>query len=112
MSLTLHADLPPLRETDDGVIRIANTRISLERVVRAFQAGMTPEEISQNFDVLKIEDVYAVINYYLHHRSELDAYMADVEQDEAAVRAEVEKQFPAKGLRERLLMRRDSDEKK
>ena len=76
MTLTIHADLPPLRQTEDGVVRIANTRIPLERIVHAFLDGQTPEQIAQNFDVLKLEDVYAVVTYYLHHREEVDAYLA------------------------------------
>jgi uncharacterized protein (DUF433 family) len=103
MTLTIHADVPPLRETDDGVVRIAGTRIPLERVVRAFLAGMTPEQISQNFDVLRIEDVYAVVNFYLHHRDEVDAYMKAAEQDALRTRHEIEKQFDPTGIRARLL---------
>ena len=106
MSLTIHADLPPLRQSNDGVIRIADTRIPLERVVRAFLAGMTPEQIAQSFDVLKVEDVYAVVNYYLHHREEVDAYLAAAEQDEAGTRTVIEKQFDPAGIRARLLARR------
>ncbi len=33
---------PPLTESADGTIRIANTRIPLEREIRAFQSGATP----------------------------------------------------------------------
>src|SRR4051794_36697476 len=64
MSLSMRANLPPLRETEDGVVRIANTRIPLERVIESFLTGMTPEEIALSFDVLQLEDIYAVINYY------------------------------------------------
>ena len=106
MTLSIRADVPPLRETEDGVVRIANTRIPLERIVRAFLAGMTPEQIAQNFDVLKIEEVYAVVNYYLHHREEVDAYLAAAERDAASIREEIEKQFDPTGIRARLLARR------
>ena len=105
MSLSIHADMPPLTATEDGVVRIANTRVPLERVVRAFLAGMTPEQIAQNFDVLKFEDVYAVVNYYLHHRKEVDAYLAAAEQDAARTRDEIERQFDPTGIRARLLAR-------
>ncbi len=106
MTLSIHADTPPLRETEDGVVRIADTRIPLERVIRSFLTGMTPEQIVQSFDVLKIEDVYAVVNYYLHHRDEVDAYLAAAERDAASVRDEIEKQFDPTGIRARLLARR------
>lgn len=106
MTLSIHADVPPLRETDDGVVRIANTRIPLERVIRAFLADMTPEQIVHDFDALSVEDVYAVINYYLHHRSEVDAYLAAAVQDAVKTREEVEQAFDPTGIRSRLLSRR------
>jgi uncharacterized protein (DUF433 family) len=106
MSLSIRAELPPLRETEDGVVRIANTRIPLERVIESFWTGLTPEQIVQNFDVLRIEDVYAVINFYLHHRNEVDEYMAAVERDAVSIRDQIEKRFDQTGIRERLLGRR------
>jgi uncharacterized protein (DUF433 family) len=106
MTLSIHADVPPLRQAEDGVVRIANTRIPLERVVRAFLNGMTPEQIAHDFDVLKVEDVYAVINYYLHHREEVDAYMADAEKDAAKIKDEIEMRCDSAGIRARLLARR------
>lgn len=107
MAFSIHADVPPLRQTENGVVRIANTRIPLERVVRAFLDGMTPEQIAHDFDVLKVEDVYAVVNYYLHHREEVDAYMAEAEKDAARIRDEIEKQFDSADIRARLLARQN-----
>src|SRR3990172_468219 len=106
MTLTIHSDVPPLRVTEDGVVRIADTRIPLERVVRAFLAGMTPEQIVHDFDVLKVADVYAVINYYLHHRDEVDAYMTASDEEAAKTREESENVFDSTGIRARLQARR------
>ncbi len=106
MPLSIQAELPPLRHAEDGVVRIANTRIPLERVVHAFLEGHTPEQIAQDFDVLKLEDVYAVVNYYLHHREEVDAYMMAAEKEAARIRDEIEKRFDPVGIRARLLARR------
>jgi uncharacterized protein (DUF433 family) len=108
VALSLQADIPPLRETEDGVVRIADTRVPLERVVRAFLAGMTPEQIVQDLDVLSMKDVYAVINYYLHHREEVDAYVAAANQEGARTREEIEKVFDPTELRARLLARRSA----
>lgn len=110
MILKVHSDPPPLRECDDGVVRIADTRIPLERVVRAFQSGATPEQIAQDYDVLAIEDVYAVITYYLRHRREVDEYVATVQDESARARSEIEDQFNPSGIRERLLARRVNGE--
>lgn len=109
MHLPLQAELPPLVESEDGVVRIAGTRIPLERIVRAFLAGMTPEQIVHDYDVITVENVYAVVNYYLHHRAEVDAYLATAESQSAEARAEVERQFDPTGIRERLLARRTSE---
>jgi uncharacterized protein (DUF433 family) len=109
MALSIHADMPPLRQAEDGVVRIADTRIPLERVVRAFLNGMTPDQIAQDFDALKVEDVYAVVNYYLHHREEVDAYLAEAEKDAATIRDKIEKQFDPTSIRARLLARRNPE---
>jgi uncharacterized protein (DUF433 family) len=106
MTLSIHADVPPLHPTSDGVIRVADTRIPLERVVRAFQAGMTPEQIVHDYDVLRVEDVYAVINYYLHHRVEVDDYLAVAAQETTKSREIIERRLNSTDIRARLLARR------
>jgi uncharacterized protein (DUF433 family) len=109
MSLTIQADVPPLNAAEDGVVRVSGTRIPLERIVREFQAGSTPEQIVQDFDVLTVEQVYAVVNYYLHHRSEVDAYLEVAGQVAEDTRADIERSFPPAGIRARLLARRGGD---
>ena len=106
MPLPIHSDPPPLREDEDGVVRIAKTRIPLERVLRGFLSGSTPEQIVQDYDVLAIEDVYAVINYYLHHRADVDAYLAEAEHKAASIRTEIEQSWNPIGIRARLIARR------
>jgi uncharacterized protein (DUF433 family) len=53
---------------------IAGTRISLDSVVHAFCRGESPETICQNFELLRLEEVYDAIAYYLANRAEIDAY--------------------------------------
>src|SRR4051812_40163380 len=65
MTQAFEAKPPPLVGDDDGVIRIAGTRVQLETVVLAFQAGATAEEIAQQYSSLNLADVYAVISYVL-----------------------------------------------
>ena len=107
MSLSIHTDAL-LTAATDGVVRIAGTRIPLERVVHAFLSGRTPEQISEDYDTLSVGTVYAVIGYYLQHRAEVDKYLADAEADEDATRAEIETIFDPTGIRERLMARRKS----
>ena len=49
----------------DGVIRIANTRVTLDTIVAAFLEGATAEEIAQQYPTVELADIYAIIGYYL-----------------------------------------------
>jgi uncharacterized protein (DUF433 family) len=80
----------PLRTEDDGTIRVGQTRGLLEIVIRAFQWGETPEGIVQSFPTLKLDEVYAVIAYYLQNRSEVDDYVRRVEEEGERIRQEIE----------------------
>jgi uncharacterized protein (DUF433 family) len=106
MILPLHSDPPPLAQGEDGVVRIAGTRIPLERIVRAFLVGGTPEQIAQDYDTLSVKTVYAVVNYYLHHQAEVDEYLAEADREATAIRSGVEQTWPPAGIRARLLARR------
>lgn len=107
--MTIAAAEPiPLRTDADGVIRIGDSRVPLETVVTTFDAGATPEEIVQDFPVLRLDDVYAVVTWYLRHRGEVEEYLREREEQAAEVRRKVEARFPQHGLRERLLARLQS----
>lgn len=95
----------PLATDPDGVIRVARTRVTLETVIDVYNTGATPEEIAQDFPVLQLDDVYAVITYYLRHREEVEAYLGQRRALADGVRLEIESRFPQAGLRERLLAR-------
>jgi uncharacterized protein (DUF433 family) len=95
----------PLSTDPDGVIRVAQTRVTLETVVHAFETGATPEEIAQDFPVLQLDDVYAVITYYLRHRQEVETYLEERQAFAGKIRRQVEAHHPQAGLRERLLSR-------
>jgi uncharacterized protein (DUF433 family) len=95
----------PLAKDADGVIRVAGTRVTLESVVDLFNTGASPEEIAQDFSVLQLDDVYAVITYYLRHRNEVAAYLAQRRDLADSVRAKIEARMPQAGFRDRLLSR-------
>lgn len=76
MTFTALAEAPPLHADAAGAIRIGDTRVLLEMVIRAFQDGATPETIVQCYATLILSDVYAVIAYYLRHRGVIDEYLA------------------------------------
>jgi uncharacterized protein (DUF433 family) len=96
----------PLRQDEGGAIRIGDTRVLLEMVIYAFLRGQTPEDIVQAYSSLKLDDVYAVITYYLQNRAEVEAYLEQVKTDSTLIRAKIEATQPTmQGIRERLLKR-------
>ena len=105
--LTIANQPVPLSANEHGVFRITGTRVSLDSVVTAFDLGATPEQIVHKFPTLKLDDVYAVITYYLRHQDEVQAYLAKQRQEAEALRQELNTTFPPKkNLRQRLIKRR------
>lgn len=95
----------PLRIDESGVIRVGRTRILLETVLIAFQQGYPPEEITMNFPVLTLEDVYTIVTYYLHNREVLDAYLETLEHEAEGKQRFYEERFPTHELKQQLLQR-------
>src|SRR5467141_1911660 len=107
MTFTAQAEAPPLREDADGAVRVGESRVLLEIVVRAFQDGATPETIVQRYSTLALPDVYAVLAYYLRHPSEVEEYLARREQKAEEVRQRIERQQrDLSEIRVRLLTQR------
>jgi uncharacterized protein (DUF433 family) len=106
MALTITSLPVPLREDAQGVLRVGNTRVTLDTVLTAYKGGAVPEQIVRDFDTLKLADVYAVIGYYLLHRAEVEAYLRERRRVAREVRKEAEARFDQTGLKERLLARR------
>lgn len=96
----------PIHTDSDGVIRVSGTRVTLDTLVAAFENGATAEEIVQQYPSIDLADAYSVIGYYLHHRREVRAYLADRQRQAANVREQNERQFDPSGVRDRLLARR------
>jgi len=95
-----------LTKTEAGVIRIGNTRVSLDSVIIAFNQGSAPEQIVYDYDSLSLSEVYAAISYYLQHREEVDSYLDARAKQNKKLREFNESRFNQKGLREKLLSRR------
>jgi len=91
---------------DGKTVRIAGTRIPLERVVYAFEQSQSPEEIIQVFPTLDLADVYAVIAYYLRNREPVDAYVRQQAVEADTFERELRAASAGDGFRERLLERR------
>ena len=80
MSLVLERETPPLRQDETGAVRIGNSRVLLETVIRAFQDGASPDSIVQRYSTLSLSDVYNTIGYYLRHQEAIEAYLTQREQ--------------------------------
>ena len=96
----------PLSMDQSGVLRVGDTRVSLDSVIYAFQDGATPEEIVQQFTTLGLANVYSVIGYYLQNRAEVEEYLKRRTAERAELKKEIEARFDPIGLRDRLLARR------
>ena len=105
MSLVVATDPVALTTDADGVVRVGNTRVTLDTVVYAFREGATAEEIVQQYPTLQLADVYTVLGYYLKRQVEVDSYLQGREQQSSQVRQENEKRFDPLGVRARLLAR-------
>ena len=80
MTITFKTDAPPLHEDSAGAMRVGNSRVLLELVIRAYQDGATPETIVQRYSTLLLSDVYSVIAYYLRNPNEVEEYLLQREQ--------------------------------
>jgi len=99
-------DPVPLTVDDDrGVFRVSGTRVTLDTLIGAFKRGATPEEIAQDYSAVPLADVYAVIAYYLRHRSEVEDYLERRAREHAELRREIESRPEHQEMRDRLLAR-------
>jgi uncharacterized protein (DUF433 family) len=100
--LALHAEAPPLRTDDGDVIRVGNSRVSLDVVIEQYENGMTPEDIVRGYDSLTLADVHAVIAYYLRHRADVRSYLDRRMQEAESLRDRIEANHP-RVTKEKLL---------
>lgn len=106
MNFTIATEPTPLVVSPDNVILVRGTRVPLDTIVFEFKQGATAEGIVEQYSSLDLADVYAVISYYLRHQNEVESYLQQRQKLAEDVRAENERRFPSKGLRDRLLAQR------
>ena len=105
MSLTVEVQTIPLRADNLGVMRVGDTRVTLDTVVRSFEQGHTAEEIISHFPALRLADVYAVIAYYLNHQGEVRLYLQQQKMAAEKMWQQIEAESDYQGFRQRLLAR-------
>jgi len=64
-----------VRQDENGVLRVGDTRVLLDSVVAAFHQGHSAETIAQRYPVLSLAEVYGAIAYYLANRDDVDQYL-------------------------------------
>ena len=109
MSFAVVTAPPPLSADADGVIRVANTRVTLDTLVLAFRTGATAEAIADRYPALRLADVYSALGYYLHHQSEIEDYLQQRQILADETRLSNEARFPSGGVRDRLIARRNTE---
>jgi uncharacterized protein (DUF433 family) len=91
----------------DGVLYVADTRVTLDTILESFQEGATPEEIVLRYPTLELAAVYEIIGHYLRNRTELNAYLERSRAESEQLRTKNESQFDPIGIRARLLERKN-----
>ena len=65
-------------EERDGGFYLAGTRISLDSIVHAFEAGEPPEGILRSFPMAgPLVRIYGAITFYLENKERVEAYLKD-----------------------------------
>lgn len=100
---------PLLRLDDGGVIRVGDSRISLDLIVEQYENGMTPEEMVRAYNTLVLADAYAVVGYYLRHRDRVRNYLKRRAEEAQALRAKIESERPRLAWEELLARSREQD---
>ena len=107
MTLAAVTEKIPIETDKDGVIRVGNTRVTLETLVSAFSEGSTAEEIVYQYPVLNLADVYAVITYYLRNKDIVEKYLNNRVQLSEQVKRRNQENKNLNAIRERLLARQN-----
>jgi uncharacterized protein (DUF433 family) len=74
----------------DGSVRVIGSRITLDTIVGCYQMGDTPEDILDSFPSLTLEQINAIIGWYLNNRAEVDEYIREGEIEAEKVMREIE----------------------
>lgn len=103
--MVIATEIIPLETDVHGVIRVSNTRVTLDTIVTAFKEGATAEEIAQQYSTVPLADVYYIIGYYLRRRDEVEVYLGKRKEEADGLQKQMEARFNPVGIRERLMAR-------
>ena len=68
----------PLRWAEEGmVVRLNNSRISLDIILSYYKRGYTAELIADTYPWLDLSDIYLVIAFYLRNKESVKDYLRE-----------------------------------
>lgn len=107
--LNFPKDVPLVQQNVGTIrtIRVIGSRITLDTLVHSFQRGDTLEEIAEGFPTLSLEQIKAVIDWYLTHQREADEYLEEGDAEEERLRQRIESQPGYAEWREKILRYRE-----
>jgi uncharacterized protein (DUF433 family) len=106
MPLTFEPITVPLHMDTTGTVRVSRTRVTLDTIITAYNAGESPEGIAVGYPSVPLADIHATLAWYLEHRAQVDAYLQKRAEEGAAWRHFWESRYDKQAIRERLLARR------
>jgi uncharacterized protein (DUF433 family) len=93
----------PLFRLENGVYRVTNSRIPLERIVEMHKQGATPEQIVESCDVLRLADVYTLIGYYLDNKRIVEDYLREMDELGDEIERKIKAELPLRpGFKQEL----------
>ncbi len=92
----------PLKQNEDGTIRVKGSRVTLDTIVGRMQVGDTPEEIHEGFPTVTLAEIKTIIDWYLNNQVEADEYLQEQEAEGERIRKEIESRPDYIAFREKL----------
>jgi uncharacterized protein (DUF433 family) len=102
----------PLETDSDGVLRVANTRVTLSTLIAFYNAGQTPQQLHEAFPTVSLTAIYTIIAYYLSNRDAVDDYMRQIEIEAEAIRRKIEASYTPEQQARTEYFRKLADEKR
>lgn len=83
-----------VRQDEHGDLRVGSTRVLLDMVVYAFEAGASCENIVERFSSLSLAEAYGAVAFYLQNRQFVKDYLEQREKEGDEIRRKIEAQQP------------------
>jgi uncharacterized protein (DUF433 family) len=89
----------PLEIWEDGTVRVANSRVTLDVIVGQFKTGATAEQIQEDFPSLSLREIYAVLAFYLEQTDFVEDYLKKQKAKTQETIKFIEQNLPTENLR-------------